>query len=285
MNNERWKQELQGLKLSAQQKQQMKDRVQAQPIKRENKPFSWSWLIAPAFVGLLGFCMLLFFTDAPVNPLQHQGSQPLNVEQKNDFKTRTYSSLAIGILLLLNGFVAMVTIVLTKRWQGTFINKVRKIIIKTRYLQLFFSGFFLGFFASFLNALQVSAQIKGMLIYVCLLSLVLLLILYSARNQGEQVCCPHCQHVYTKKEKRKLMTRFTIQMQCHICGGKLFYAKKTRQVSGIITFVFTMMIFLPSNFGIPLWLTFGGAIAMYSIGFVYLLPLFLELEGEEKPLF
>ena len=285
MNNEQWKKELQGLKLSTEQKQQMKENVQAQPIKRENKPFSWSWLVAPAFVGLLGFCLLLFFTDAPVNPLQQQGSQPPNLNHTNNFKTHTYLSLAIGILLLLNGSVAMLTIVRTKRWQGTWINKVRKIFIKTRYLQLFFAGSFLYVVVVVLYELQVSAQIKGMLIYVCLLSLLQLLILYSARNQGGQVCCPHCQHVYTKKEKRKMMVRFTFQMQCHVCGGKLFYAKKTRQASGLISMVFPAFILLPPNFDIPLWLTIGGAIMIYGMGMAYLLPLFLELEGEEEPLF
>ena len=285
MNNEQWKQELQELKLSAQQKQRIKQNVQAQSFKKEGKPFPWSWLVAPAFVGLLGFCMLLFFTDAPVNPLQQQASQPPNVEQKNNLTVETALSYVIGVLTILNAFVAMLTIIRTKRWQGALINKIRQNIIKTRHILVFFAFSYLFSVARTFYELQVSLQIKGMLIYVCLLSLVLLLILYSARNQGEQVCCPHCQHAYTKKEKRRLMMRFTIQMQCQVCGGKLFYAKKTRQVSGLVSFIFTAFLLLPSNFGVPLWLTIGGAVMMYGIGLGYLFPLFIELEGEEKPLF
>lgn len=289
MNNEQWKQELQGLKLTTQQKQRMKRKVQGKNFKRDVKSCSWSWLVAPSFVGLLGFCVLLFFTDAPISQMQQQASLPPNILEQADhtnyFKIHTRLNLVIGILILLNGFIAMLTIVRTKRWQGSRINKVRQNIIKRRYILLFLACSYLYSVVVALYEFQVSEQIKGIMIYVCLQSIVLLLILYSARNQADKVCCPHCQHELSKKEKRKLMTRLTIQIHCQSCGGKLFYAKKTRKVSGIIQMLFLALLLLPTSFGIPFWLTLSSTVILYSIGLFYLLPLFLELEGEEKPLF
>lgn len=283
----KWQHELQELKLTAEQKQQMKQAMQAQkPIKTVSR--NWTWMVVPAFIIVLAFCSMLLFTDTPSDLQQHAAQLQTKLDEPNHEKyilLHMSLNFVISILIVSNIVLFMLTIVKTKRWQGRRIHQIRRNIIKTRYFHLLYAIVFLILNTVALSSVNLSVQTKSIIIYTCLLLVTYILILWSARNQKEHVDCPHCQHRYVASEKRKLVMRFTLELRCKECDGKLYHAKKTRQASGVITFIMMAFILLPSNFGIPFWYVCTVGFGSYFIIIYYLFPLFLELEGEEKPLF
>lgn len=284
----KWKQELQELKLTPEQKQNLKKHVLEQQSMSPKKGFHWPVIIAPTFVLLLAFCVLLFVTDSP-NGTMHQASQPPNdrieTDHSNYFKLHMRLSLAISVGILVNGFMAMLIVMKTKRWQQPFIQKLRNIFYKGRYMLTFLAPFLLYSFAVISFEVIASEQAKISVVYLLVILFVFLCMLFAARNIVKTVCCPHCQHELSAKEKRKLIMQFKLDRSCRECGGKLFYTKRTRQASGISSGVMSALLILPSNFGVPFWLTITCSILISITIMVVLLPLFLELEGEEKPLF
>ena len=289
MNNKQWQQELQELKLTAEQKQNLKKHVFEQQSLSPKKVYNWPFIIAPTFVVLLVFCVLLIVTDSTGEMLIQQASQPSNTLSETDhskyFQLHTRLSLAISIGILLNGFMGLLIVMKTKRWQQTFVQKLRKALYKLRFVLILLASCFLYSFTVIASLVFVSEQAKIIVIYLLVILLVYLCVLFAARNQSAHVCCPHCQHEFSRKEKRKLMMHFKIDRHCHKCGGKLFYSKRTRQVSGIMSGIMSALLILPSNFGIPFGFVIICGILMCITILYVLLPLFLELEGEEKPLF
>lgn len=284
----KWKQELQELKLTTEQKQNLKKQVLQQQSMSPKKGLHWPVIVAPAFVLLLAFCVLLLVTDSPVGTL-HQASQLPNDRLETDhtdyFKLHMRLSLAISIGILINGFIALLIVMKTKRWQQPGIQRLRTIIYKLRYVLVFAVPFLLYSFAVISFEVIESEQAKINTIYLLVLLFVFLCTLFAARNIVKTVCCPHCQHEFSAKEKRKFMMQFKLDRSCHECGGKLFYTKRTRQVSGISSCLMSAMLISPSNFGVPFWMIIICGILNSVTIMVVLLPLFLELEGEEKPLF
>ncbi|MER1956505.1 MAG: TIGR04104 family putative zinc finger protein [Solibacillus sp.] len=284
----KWKQELQELKLTTEKKQNLKKQMVQQPSISPKKGFYWPVIIAPAIVLLLAFCVLLLVTDSP-NGTMHQASQPPNdrieTDHSNYFKLHMRLSLAISVGILVNSFMAILIVMKTKRWQQPVIQKLRNVFYKLRYVFTFLAPLLLYSFAVISFEIFTSEQAKINVIYLFVLLFVFLCMIFAARNNMEKVCCPHCQHEFSAKEKRKLMMQFKLDRNCHKCGGKLFYTKRTRQASGIISGVMSALLILPSNFGVSLWLALTCGISMSVTIMVVLLPLFLELEGEEKPLF
>lgn len=284
----KWQQELQEMKFTSEQKQKLKKQVLEQQGASPKKGFYWPVIITPAFVLLLAFCVLLLVTDSP-NGTIHQASQPPNdgfeTDHSNYFKLHMRLSLAISIGILVNSFMAILIVLKTKRWQQPVIRKLRKVFFKMRYVLTFMAPFLLYSFAGISFEVIASEQAKIIAIYLLVLFFVFLCILFAARNIVKIVCCPHCQHEFSAKGKRKFMMQFKLERSCHYCGGKLFLRKSTRQASGIISGLTSTLIILTSNFGVPFWLTITCSIIMSVTMMTVLLPLFLELEGEEKPLF
>ena len=219
----------------------------------------------------------------------HQASQLPNDRLETDhadyFKLHMRLSLAISIGILINSFMALLIVMKTKRWQQPGIQRLRAIIYKLRYVLVFAVPFLLYVFAVSSSVVFTSEQAKINVIYLFVLLFVFLCTLFAARNIVKTVCCPHCQHEFSTKEKRKFMMQFKLDRNCSECGGKLFYAKRTRQASGIISGVMSALLIIPTNFGVPLWLIFTIGILMSVLIIVVVPPLFLEVEGEEKPLF
>ncbi|MCH7321721.1 hypothetical protein LZ480_07425 [Solibacillus sp. MA9] len=289
MNNKQWKQELLELKLLKEQKKIIKERVFEQQYIARKKTFNCPVIIAPAFILLLAFCVLLIFTDSSSGTRIHQASlQPSNLPETDHSKylqLHMRLSLAISIGIIINGFMAILIVMKTKRWQQTIIQKIRKIIIKSRYILTFLVSFLLYSFTVIASLVILSEQVKIIMIYLLVIVFAYLSILFGARNIVKKAYCPHCQHEFSRKEKRKLMMYFKMELRCHQCNGKLYYGKKTSQASGIITCIMSALLIIPVNFGVPFWVTFTCGVSMYAAVIYFLLPLFLQLEGEEKPLF
>lgn len=284
----KWKQELQELKFTTEQKKHLKKHVLQQQSIKPKKGFHWPVIIAPAFVLLLAFCVLLLVTDSPGTNM-HQASQPPNAgvetDHSNYFRFHMRLSLAISIGILLNGFMTILIVMKTKRWQQLSIQKLRKVFYKLRYGLTFITPFLLYGFAVISLSVLESEQEKISVIYLLVILFIFLCMLFSARNSVKNVNCPHCQHEFSRKEKRKLMMGFKLDRRCQQCGGKLFYAKRTRQVSGISSGVMSALLIFPWNLGVPFWLVFICGILMSIIIMVVIPVLFLEVEGEDKPLF
>lgn len=284
----KWQQELQNLKLTTEQKQNLKKQMAHQPSSSPKKGVHWPVVIAPAFVLLLAFCVLLVVTDSSDGTM-HQASQLPNDRLQTDhadyFDLHMRLSLAISIGIVGNGFMTILIVLKTKRWQQPGIQRLRAIIYKLRYVLVCALPFLLYAFAVSSSVVFGSEQAKVNVVYLFVLLFVFLCILFAARNRVESVCCPHCQHELSMREKRKLIMQFKLDRNCQECGGKLFFGKRTRQASGVTSGVMSAMLILPSNFGVSLWLVFPCGILMVAVILAVLLPLFLELEGEEKPLF
>ncbi|WP_274307372.1 hypothetical protein [Solibacillus daqui] len=289
MNKKQWKQELLKLKLSKEQKKNMKERVFDQQYITRKKTFNWPVIIAPAFILLLAFCVLLIFTDLASGTRIHQASKSpgglSDIDHSKYFQLKMRLSLAISIGIIINGFMTILIVMKTKRWQQTTVRKIRKIIIKLRYILMFLVPFLIYSFAVIASLVILSEQVKIIMIYLLITVFAYLSVLFGARNIVKKVYCPHCQHEFLSKEKRKLMMYFKMDLRCHQCNGKLYYAKQTRQASGIITLIMSALLIIPVNFGVPFGVAFTCGISMYAAVTYFLLPLYLQLEGEEKPLF
>ncbi len=283
MNKEKWQRELNQMQLSEIQKQRMKQQVIAT---KQMKKVDWTYRITvPTFIVLALFCMYLFLGEQMNTKLIHQATAPQNLEMDHSDYFRNLE-VHFGItfcLLIANINLGYFVFMETKRWQQPRIMSLRKILKRTQKGSYVLLPIFILIVLNFLLLTNVlSVAVLKWCIVALLILLHFFIILFITRHSKMTIACPHCQHQFSKKERRKLMNTILKPMQCPNCKQVVYYTKKSRKLSGMTNIINLVMLFIIANVGLPFLYTFI-CIAVYGIlGIRKLLPLLTELEEKEE---
>ncbi|MEG0472991.1 MAG: hypothetical protein RR588_11700 [Solibacillus sp.] len=281
MNKDKWKAELEQLQLTKSQKLSMLRHVKSSKVEKVN----WTYRLAvPTFTVLcLLFLFLVMGDGSPVRPLNHGAEQVVEMDKRETI-TEYPIEFAIALTLyIVNCILAFWIVKKTTRWQPMI----------TRFRESW--GHYYSLFVGILTLIIVcgassiwficSTQFSSkLIIFVLILMLFLLLQLYIGRNVNRPMPCPVCHHTYSKREIRKLGNSFTLELKCPVCEKPVFYTKASRNRFGL-TSVFTGLPFFTAiNIGFPFIVILCILIPYFLLVWRFILPLYVELEDKETPM-
>lgn len=281
MNKEKWQEELRQLNLSESQKLKMKKSVKEMKVKRS---VDWVYQLAvPSFIVVAFFCLYLIWGDKMNSTIVHQASLPQEVETDHRafFNKLLYLS-TIFILTYIISLVGYLVILKTKRWQQPWIVRWREKLCRTNKGSLILIPIMIVLIFNQLINLNFPIDLLKWGIAVLLLMLHTLILLWLARDVKGLLVCPHCHHLYSKKESRKVWRTMLRPITCPSCQQEVYYSKKSRKLSGATNIINLILLFVLFNLGLPFVYVFG-CIAIYGIFVVRkFVPLLLELEDNEE---
>lgn len=280
MNKEKWQAELKQLQLTESQKLKMVQHVKSSKKERVN----WTYRLAvPTFAVLCAlFLFLVISSESPVPTLNHGAEQYIATDHR-EYTMETLIYLAIAFSLYVINFILAFWIVKkTIRWQETIAYYREK---WRNYYWLFVSFMIIMIIAGACSLWFICSTHFGskVIIYVLILMLMLLLQLYLARNVKRPLPCPVCDHTYSKREIRKIAFSF-IELKCPVCEKPVFYTKASRNKFGL-TSLFTGLPFFTANMiEFSFIVTLCVLIPYFLIIWRFILPLYIELEEKETPM-
>ncbi|GLC88533.1 hypothetical protein [Lysinibacillus piscis] len=147
------------------------------------------------------------------------------------------------------------------------------------YVTLYITIVFLLFVPSLFIA-DTQAWFWHVLYILTILHITFLLFAYSNRKT-KQPSCPHCQHVLTAKEGRKIYFA-TLNKQCPHCQQPVYITQKSRQSTSIVWLFPLQSLFLANFFHVSWILVVLAFISSAYYFYFYVLTLQVELSAEKE---
>ncbi|MGE7021659.1 hypothetical protein [Solibacillus cecembensis] len=277
MNKEKWQAEMKQIHLTEQQKSSMLQHVKSSKKEKVN----WTYrLVLPTFAILCTvFLFLVTGSERPVSILNHGAEQAVVTTQLEiTMETLIYFIIALSFYII-NCILAFWIVKKTIRWQPVIAHYQEK---WGHYYWLFVSFIIIAGACSlwFICSTQFGPKI---IIFVLILMFILLPQLYLARNAKRPLSCPVCQHTYSTREIRKIAFSF-IEQKCPVCEKPVFYTKASRNKFGLTSLFVGLPFFTANMIGLPFMVMICILIPNFFIVWCFILPLYIELEDKETPM-
>lgn len=233
MMRKQWQRELQQLKLSSTQKQNIKQAMQ----RKTNNKFSPLFIMYPSFAALACLCLFL-----AMNPTRHSATTIAAPYTINWSKEVILFMIMIQLLLVINYVLALLALHNTVRWQSLYpIQKLRHYfstwyghVVGTMLLLCVMASLWIGYML-----LPSITVIHGYFTITFVLTVMLLL--HQTTRKRTRNHCPNCQTPFTAKEAFKMSWRIH-HLQCTHCQQQIYADAKKSSANLYFTFPLLLTI-------------------------------------------